>query len=310
MRSTSLAWLAALTLAGFATSAAEACHSCKQTPCVAPQPAYQCVTEQVPYTVMKTRMKVDYVPETCTVMVKQPVTTYVTKTRTIQRPVYDTTYVTRTYTVQRPVYDTTYVTQTYNVCRPVTTTRQVTSYCLQPTSWTETVPTYTKSGCCGLGLLCGKLHGQSCNGLAQTGCTTVTRTCYTQVPVTRDVVETSYVNETASRQVPVRTCRIECEQKTEQVPVRTCRMVCETQTYQCPVTTYTCVPKTVTKMRRVCSKEVVPVTCYRTVKRMVPVVCAAPVAYAPAAYAAPQDLAAPQAAVTPTTQAPPAIPTK
>jgi hypothetical protein len=185
----------------------------------------------------------------------------------------------------------------------------VTSVCLQPTSWTETVPTYAKSGCCGLGLLCGKLHGQSCGGLTPTGCKTVTKTCYTQVPVTRDVVETTYINETATRQVPVRTCRIECEQKVEQVPVRTCRWVCETQEYQCPVTTYTCVPKTVTKMRKVCTKEVVPVTCYRTVKRMVPVVCAAPtVAYAPVA-ATPQDYAAPQAAA-PTLQGPPAVPTK
>ena len=39
-----------------------ACHVCKQTPCVitpAPAPAFECVTEMVPFTVMKTKTRVD-----------------------------------------------------------------------------------------------------------------------------------------------------------------------------------------------------------------------------------------------------------
>ena len=41
---------------------ASACHMCKQNPCVlvAPQPAYQCVTEMVPYTVMKNHWRTEY----------------------------------------------------------------------------------------------------------------------------------------------------------------------------------------------------------------------------------------------------------
>ena len=38
-----------------------ACHRCGQNPCVlVVQPAYQCVTELVPYTVMKNHWRTDY----------------------------------------------------------------------------------------------------------------------------------------------------------------------------------------------------------------------------------------------------------
>ena len=42
-----------------------ACHVCKQSPCVlvpAPAPKFECVTEMVPFTVMKTKTRVDLVP--------------------------------------------------------------------------------------------------------------------------------------------------------------------------------------------------------------------------------------------------------
>lgn len=267
-------FFAAACLSAFLAADASACHTCKRTPCAmpAPQPAYRCVTEMVPYTVMKTRTKVDYVPETRTVMGYEPETTFVQKTCTVMRPVYDTKYITRHYTIARPVYDTSYVTQNYTVCRPVSTTRQVTEYCMQPTSWTETVPVMARAstGCCGMGLLCGKFHGSSCGGLTQVGCQTVTRTSYTPVPVVRNVVETTMINETHSRQVEVKTCRMVTEQKVETVPIKVCRMVPEVRTVQVPVTRMKCVPKTVTRMVPVCSKEVVPVTCYKPVRRMVP----------------------------------------
>lgn len=319
MTRTFIAGLLTLGLAGLSASTAEACHSCKRTPCVAPQPAYQCITEMVPYTVMKTVTKVDYVPQTCTVMTREPVTNFVTKTCTYEHPVYETSYVQRRYTVTRPVYETNYVTQNYTVCRPVTTTRQVTEYCMQPTSWTETVPVMVRSGgCCGLGLLCGKLHGNHCGGVSQVGCQTVTRTCYTPVPVTRDVVETQMVAETQSRQVPVTSCRLVCEEKVDNVPVTRCRMVTECRTVQVPVTTFRCVPKTITKMVPVKRKECVPVTCYRKVKRMVPV-CPAPVAMpvmASAPFAAPMaseqfgPAASMQTPVAASIQGPPPVPQK
>ena len=42
-----------------------ACHTCKQTPCVMtppPAPAFECVTEMVPFTITKTKTRVDLVP--------------------------------------------------------------------------------------------------------------------------------------------------------------------------------------------------------------------------------------------------------
>lgn len=236
---------------------AEACHGCGRTPCVvpAPQPAYRCVTEMVPYTVMKCRTRTDWVPVTRTVMARVPHTTMVPKQVMRRRPVFDTTYVTRTRMVRRREYDTQWITRTYTACRPVPTERQVTSYCLQPTgSWTEAVP----SSCGGCG------HCGSCS------VNYVTKTAYAPVPVTRTVTDITYVPEVRTKQVPLTSCRTWCEPVTETVPVRHCRWVCEWETIEVPHTTWTCEPKEVTRMVPVRTPEVVPVTCYRPVKRWVP----------------------------------------
>ena len=109
MKMTSIkTFLAAACLSAFLAADASACHTCKRTPCVmpAPQPAYRCVTEMVPYTVMKTRTKVDYVPETRTVMGIRARDHVRSEDLHGHAPVYDTKYITRHYTVSRPVYDT------------------------------------------------------------------------------------------------------------------------------------------------------------------------------------------------------------
>lgn len=264
--------LLAIVAVGMTAPAALACHKCKQADCVVPvQPAYECVTEMVPYTVMKTRWRTEYTPVEKTVMVREPVWAQVDRQRTVCRPVYETTYVQKQYTVTRPVYDTTYVEQQYTVCRPVTTAREVTMCVMQPYSQVVTVAA-SSGGHCGLGLLCGKRHGRSCGGVAQTGCVNVVQTCYQPTMMTRTVYETQMVNEVATRQVPVRTCRMVTEARVENVPIRHCRMVREVITEKVPVVTgYRCVPKTITRMvpHRVC--ETVPVTCYKKVTRMVPV---------------------------------------
>lgn len=239
---------------------AKACHGCGRSPCAmpAPQPAYRCVTEMVPYTVMKRRIHTDWVPVTKTVMVRVPHTTMVPKQVVRRRPIYDTTYTTRVRNVRRREYDTQYVTQTYTACRPVTSERQVTSYCLQPTgSWTEAVP--AKCGGC-LSGHCGQ-HG---------GVNYVTKTAFAPVPMTRTVTDVTMVPEVRTRQVPVTSCRVVCEQVVENVPIRHCRWVTEVQTIEVPHTTFTCEPKTVTKMVPIRTPVCEPVTCYRPVKRMVP----------------------------------------
>ena len=79
-------WLAATALVALlAGETVFACHNCKQTPCVlAPpcEPAYECVTEMVPFTVMKTKTRVDLVPVcTKTVMEKKIDIEYDVQTR-------------------------------------------------------------------------------------------------------------------------------------------------------------------------------------------------------------------------------------
>jgi hypothetical protein len=269
----------ALAAVGLGTGGASACHTCKATPCAMPvQPAFECVTEMVPYTVMKKRVRTEYIPVQKTIMVKQPITQVVERQRVVCRPVYETSYIQRQRVVCRPVHDTSYVTRQDVVCRPVQTTREVTACVMQPYTTTEVVPTYVKTGGCGLGLLCGKRHGGHCGGVSPAGCVEVTRTCYQPTMVTRQVVETQMVQEVVTRQVPVTTTRMVQEVVVENVPVTHCRMVREVVVDRVPdVCGYQCVPKVVTKMvkRKVC--ETVPVTCYRKVKRMVPLVAAAPV---------------------------------
>jgi YTV len=260
--------MAALAVATF-EGTASACHTCQKTPCVlAPValPAYQCVTEMVPYTVYKQRKRIEFETVTETIMVKVPDTTYVERQRCVKKPVWDTQYVQRQVSFCRPVSETTIVDQQYTVCKPVSTTRQVTEYCMQPSTSLVTVPVVAKK--------CG--HVVAC------GCQTVAQTTYTPVPVVKDVVETHLVSETLTRKVPVSTTHLVRETKVETVPIRTCRIVPEIVTDRIPVTTFHCEPKTITRQipHPVC--ETVAETCYRAVKRMVPVVYAPAPAPAPA----------------------------
>ena len=259
--------VAALAVATF-EGTASACHTCRKTPCVlvaAPAPAYQCVTEMVPYTVYKQRKRIELETVTQTIMVRVPETHYIERQRCVNKPVWDTQYVQRQVNVCRPVSETTLVNQQYTICKPVSTTRQVTEICMQPSTSLVTVPVVAKK--------CG--HVVAC------GCQTVAQTTYTPVPVVKNVVVTQMVAETMTRQVPVTTTHMVRETKFETVPIRTCRIVPEIVTDRIPVTTFHCEPKVVTRQvpRPVC--ETVAETCYRPVQRMVPVV------YAPAPVPAP-----------------------
>src|SRR5262245_32624615 len=115
-------FVAAVAVIMLASETASACSTCHRTPCVlaapAPGPSYQCVTEMVPYTVMKTRMRVDYQPVTETVMVRVPETTFVERQRVVCKPVFDTVMVPWRRIVRKPVFDTHVVNQTVTVCRP------------------------------------------------------------------------------------------------------------------------------------------------------------------------------------------------
>ena len=283
MRTSATGLLMAVGIAFLASPAtSSACHTCRQTPCVlapAPMPAYQCVTEMVPYTVERVRTRMEFREVTETIMAREVDITYVERQRTVCKPVFDTTYVQRQVTVCRPVTETTTVTRNVTVCRPETTTRQVTEYCLQPTTQLVTVPVVQKCG------HCGKM-APAC------GCATVAQTTYTPVPVVRDVQVTRMVPEIQTREVPVTTTHIVRETKTVDVPVRTCRMVSEVVTDRIPVPNVRCVPKTITRRIPYPVCENVTETCYRPVTRMVPT--------APATYAAPQ--AAPSDQATPSAQ--------
>lgn len=261
--------MAALAVATF-EGTASACHTCQKTPCVlapvAQLPAYECVTEMVPYTVYKQRRRLEYETVTETIMVKVPTTTYVERQRCVKKPVWDTHYVQREVSFCRPVHETTMVNQQYTVCKPVSTTQQVTEYCMQPSTSLVTVPVTAKK--------CG--HTVAC------GCQTVEQTTYTPVPVVKDVVVTQMVPETLTRQVPVTTTHFVRETKVETVPIRTCRIVPEIVTDRIPITTFHCEPKVVTRQipHPVC--ETVAETCYRPVKRMVPITYVPAPAPAPA----------------------------
>ena len=251
---------------------ASACHTCQKNPCVVEQPRYECVTDLVPYTVMKTRTRIDYQPEQKTVMTREPIMQTVEKQRVVCRKVYDTTYVEQRYQVNRNVTETSYVDQQVTVCRPVSTTRQVAVTCMQPVSRVVTMPAPAKHKGCGLGLLCGKHQGNPCGGMTNNGCVSVVETCYQPTTVMRDVVETQMVSEIQTRQVPVTTTRCVTEERVRQVPIRSCRMVQEVVVDRRQVCVgYQCVPKTVTKMIPVKTCETVPVTKYKKVKRMVAV---------------------------------------
>ena len=257
-------WLAAMVLTvSLAGNTVLACHTCKQTPCVMtppPAPAFECVTEMVPFTITKTKTRVDLVPVcTKTVMETKIDIVYDEQIRTVCKPVYDTVFVDRCITVCRPVCETTMVCQPYRVCRPVTTTRQVTEYCLKPYTELVTVPVKTRCGRCGH-------SGGGCT------CMTLARTCYKRVPVVREVTETCMVTEVHSQMVPQVHWRTVSEQRIEKVPVTTCRMVSETVRVRVPRMVFNCVPKTLVYKTAVLTCEEIPVTVYRPVVKMVPVV--------------------------------------
>ena len=257
-------WLAApVLLVSLGGETVIACHVCKQTPCVltpAPAPAFECVTEMVPFTVMKTKTRVDLVPAyTKTVMKTKLETVYDEQTRNVCKPVFDTVFETRCVTVCRPVCETTMECQPFRVCRPVTTTRQVTEYCLRPFTELVTVPVKTKCSRCG--------HTEG-------GCTcqTVARTCYKRVPLVREVPETHMVTEVQNQIVPVVHWRMVTEQRIEKVPVTICRMVNEVVRIRVPRLVVECEPTTLIYKRAVLTCEEIPVTVYRPVVKMVPVV--------------------------------------
>jgi hypothetical protein len=250
-------------------------------------PAYQCVTEMVPYTTYKKQWHTEYETCTKTVMVREPSTTWVERQKVVCKPVYDTIEIPCQRVVCKPIHETSYVNQTYTVCKPVQTTQQVTTYCWQPSTQLVTVPA---------GRTCGICHRNPC------GCQLVAQTCWTAVPVVKNVVCTTMVPETQTRQVPVTHTRYEQQVVNETRKITKCRMVQEVVNVKVPCTTWNCVPKTVTKQipHRVC--EVVPVTCYKPVSRMVPVTYAA--APAPTSQVAPSTQAAPSGQTAPSTQAP------
>src|SRR3954464_15479352 len=97
MRVRFMGCMAAVLMFALSAQTASACHSCKRNPCVmpAPQPAYQCVTELVPYTVYKNHWRTEYEAVTRGVRVGEPVTNYVERQRVVCRRVYDTVEVPR-----------------------------------------------------------------------------------------------------------------------------------------------------------------------------------------------------------------------
>lgn len=283
-------WLVAIALpASLAGQNVRACHTCKQTPCIlaAPAPAFECVTEMVPCTVMKTRTRVDLVPVcTRTVTETKIDLVYDEQVRLVCRPVFDTVFLTRCYTVCRPICETTMVCQPYTVCRPVTTTRQVTEYCLRPYTELITVADRDRCGRCGPG-------GGSCT------CKTVARTCYVRVPVVREVTETCMVTEVQNRMVPVVHWRMVPEQRFEKYPVTVVRMVNDTGRVRVPRMVTRRMPKTLVYKTAVVTCEDIPVTVYRPVSKMVPVV-----APCPQAVPAPQGIPEPSGQLGATTARP------
>jgi hypothetical protein len=218
----------------------------------------------VPFTVMKSKTRVDLVPAcTKTVMEMKIDIEYDEQIREVCKPVFDTIWETRCSLVCRPVCETTMVCQSYKVCRPVTRTRQVTEYCLKP--YTELVVVPVKTGC----RRCGHSDG---------GCTcqTVARTCYRKVPVVREVSETCMVTEVVNQMVPVVHWRMVAEQRLDRVPVTVCRLVNQVVRVRVPRMVCRSVPKTLVYKMAVLTCEEVPVTVYRPVTRMVPVVLPCP----------------------------------
>jgi len=257
-------WLPAAVLAvSLAGGNVVACPTCNQTPCaIAPPPAtfFKCVTEMVPFTVMKTKTRVDFVPVCTKVVMETKIDTiYDEQTRTVCKPIFDTVVETRCSTVCRPVCETTMVCQPYKICRPITTTHHVTESCLKPYTELVTVPVKTRCGFCGH-------SGGACT------CKTVARTRYQRVLVQREVTETRMVTEVQTQMVPVVQWRMVTEQRIEKVPVTICRMVNQEVRIKVPRLVFQSVPKTLVYKTAVLTCEEIPVTVHRPVVKMVPVV--------------------------------------
>src|SRR5262249_43132278 len=178
--------------------------------------------------------------------------------------------------------ETCYGNQSVSVGRPGTTTQQVTEYCMQPSTRYVSVVAGRRCGLCG--------HPR-----AACGCTTVALTCYTPVPVVREVPVTTFVPEVQTRQVPVTSCRLVREVKTVEVPFTTCQLVREVVTERIPCTTFRCEPRTVTRQIPHPGGERAPAPCAAPATRLAP--CPPPGA------AAPQALPTSQSAPPPSGQA-------
>jgi len=218
----------------------------------------------VPFTITKTRTRVDLVPSCVKTVVDTKLEIeYDIQMSEVCKPVFDTVWQTRCVNVCRSVCETEMVCESFTVCRPVTTTPQGTEYCRQPYTELITVPVKNKCGRC----------GHASGGCV---CQTVARTCYKMVPVTREVAETRNVTCVETRMVPVTRWRMVTEQKVESVPVTVCRMVNQPVRVKVPRLVYKSVPKTLVYKTAVLTCEEVPVTVYRPVTRMVPIVAASP----------------------------------
>ena len=88
----------------------------------------------------------------------------------------------------------------------------------------------------------------------------------------REVTETHVVTEVQTRMVPVVHWRLVPEQRIEKYPVTVCRMINETVRVRVPRLVFSCKPKTLVYKTAVLSCEEIPVTVYRPVMKMVPVV--------------------------------------
>jgi hypothetical protein len=140
------------------------------------------------------------------------------------------------------------VNESYNVLKPVQTTRQV----------TETQASFENQQVVVPGPIVQQTMVNGCTGCAQTVAVqaaprVLNQTVMVQRPVIRNIVETSYVQETITKQVPVQTCSYVNEERVEQVPVtrtemvaeervepyevRTCNYVAEERVEQIPVQT-------------------------------------------------------------------------
>ena len=198
---------------------ASACHACQKTPCVlAPPvaaPAYQCVTEMVPYTVYKQRKRIEFETVTETIMVKVADTTYVERQRVVCKPVWDTNYVQREVNICRPVPETTVVNQQYTVCKPVSTTRQVTEYLHAADDHPGHGPRGARSA--------ATAARPSPPAAARPSPRRPTR----RSPWSGTWSRPKWSAEVPTRQVPVTTTHLVREPKVETVPVRTCRIVQE-----------------------------------------------------------------------------------